>query len=422
MVKKYNPFRPNHPVFPGMFVGRMGEINRIDQILFQTKNGNPTNILLIGERGIGKSSLLLHTKSFAIGELWLDENKHDFLTVDFAIDEKTTLLDLAKKIKIGLERELKVSEKLLSSIQGIWEFIQRVETSVVKVRDPGKDRSITEFIDEFIFSLSDTVRAITSEGDKVIDLHCRKDGLVILIDEADKASDELGLGSFLKLLSEKLVSEGCNQVLIVLAGLPRVHEVLQKSHGSALRLFEEFVLSPLSPIEVKQVIHRGLKEAHEKNKIETKIEDSALDLIVDYSEGYPHFVQQIGYSAFDIDSGNHITAADVKTAMFMPKGALDLIGNRYYKELYYGKIEKNAYRGILQIMATKWNGWITKKEIKEQFKGKVSELNNGLNALIKRNIILIKEGERGVYRLQWASFAFWINGFTKMEQGIKSEA
>ena len=49
-------------------------------------------------------------------------------------------------------------------------------------------------------------------------------------------------------------------------------------------------------------------------------------------------------------------------------------------------------------------------------------MNNGLNALIKRNIILIKEGERGVYRLQWASFAFWINGFTKMEQGIKSEA
>lgn len=88
MAKKYNPFRPNHPVFPGMFVGRMGEINRISQILFQTKNGNPTNILLIGERGIGKSSLLLHTKSFAIGELWLDDNKYNFLTVDFAIDEK----------------------------------------------------------------------------------------------------------------------------------------------------------------------------------------------------------------------------------------------------------------------------------------------------------------------------------------------
>jgi Cdc6-like AAA superfamily ATPase len=64
MARKFNPFRPNYPVYRGMFAGRWNEIMRIDKILFQTKNCNPTNIMIIGERGIGKTSLMLFTRFF----------------------------------------------------------------------------------------------------------------------------------------------------------------------------------------------------------------------------------------------------------------------------------------------------------------------------------------------------------------------
>lgn len=59
-------------------------------------------------------------------------------------------------------------------------------------------------------------------------------------------------------------------------------------------------------------------------------------------------------------------------------------------------------------MSNEWNGWITKTEIRKQFKGADKTLDNGLHALKMRNIILHEEGSRGRYRLQWASFAFWI--------------
>lgn len=55
---KYNTFRPNNIITPGMFVGRLEEINAIERCLFQAKNGNPQHFLVQGERGIGKSSLL----------------------------------------------------------------------------------------------------------------------------------------------------------------------------------------------------------------------------------------------------------------------------------------------------------------------------------------------------------------------------
>jgi hypothetical protein len=54
---KFNPFQPNKIVAPGMFAGRLPEINSIEQALFQAKNGNPQHFLLQGERGIGKLSL-----------------------------------------------------------------------------------------------------------------------------------------------------------------------------------------------------------------------------------------------------------------------------------------------------------------------------------------------------------------------------
>ena len=44
--EKYNPFRPNQPIFTGMFAGRMNEIERLDELLFQTKESNPSNMLI----------------------------------------------------------------------------------------------------------------------------------------------------------------------------------------------------------------------------------------------------------------------------------------------------------------------------------------------------------------------------------------
>ena len=52
------------------------------------------------------------------------------------------------------------------------------------------------------------------------------------------------------------------------------------------------------------------------------------------------------------------------------------------------------------------------EEIKSKFKGPESTLDNALFALRDRQIILAKEGERGVYRLQHKGFAWWIKMYT----------
>lgn len=99
-------------------------------------------------------------------------------------------------------------------------------------------------------------------------------------------------------------------------------------------------------------------------------------------------------------------------------GALDAIGNRYFRDDFYNKIQKDSYRQVLRIMADQLDRWVTKKEIRAAFSGSDSILDNAIKALRSRNIILSKEGERGVYRLQQRAFALWIKVNTALANGV----
>ncbi len=59
-------------------------------------------------------------------------------------------------------------------------------------------------------------------------------------------------------------------------------------------------------------------------------------------------------------------------------------------------------------MADNLDSWVTRRTIKQNFVGKDSTLKNALYTLRKRDIIISKEGEKGIYRLQQKAFALWI--------------
>jgi len=173
-------------------------------------------------------------------------------------------------------------------------------------------------------------------------------------------------------------------------------------------MFEEVPLGRLTDGEVEDVIELCLDRANKDNAQQTEIMQSAKHKLVDLSEGFPHFIQQFGYCAFEADNDGQIDDSDVVTAAFGPRGGLELIGDCYYRTDFYNKIQKESYRQVLRIMAEKQDAWITKAEIKRKFNGKDATLDNAIHALLERHIILPREGYRGIYRLQHRGFAMWI--------------
>lgn len=140
-----------------------------------------------------------------------------------------------------------------------------------------------------------------------------------------------------------------------------------------------------------------------------------MELIADMSEGYPHFVQQFAYSAFEEDKDNEISESDVLLGAHKENGALSQLGAKYFNELYYGRIGSNDYRLVLNAMAEFSDAWIHRKLITKQSGVKETTVNNALNAMKARNIILVDETRAGYYRLPTKSFAAWINAIKSIE-------
>ncbi len=126
------------------------------------------------------------------------------------------------------------------------------------------------------------------------------------------------------------------------------------------------------------------------------------------SEGYPHFLQQFCYNAFEFDSDNSIDIEDVNNGAHAEDGALDQLGVKFFSEMYVDKIWSDDYREVLNFMAEHGDDWVTRKAIISGTDVSESTVTNALSALKGRNIILSDDAKKGHYRLPTRSFATWI--------------
>ena len=169
------------------------------------------------------------------------------------------------------------------------------------------------------------------------------------------------------------------------------------------------------------VVEFGLRDAQRVNGTETKITHEALAMIAELSEGYPHFIQQFAHSAFAQDSDDVIDVADVTQGAYKENGALTQLGHKYFSEMYHAKISSEDYRRVLGAMAPHGDKWLQRKDIIAESGVSESSVTNALAALKDKNIILVEEGKRGMYRLPTKSFAAWINAIRSVTEKTGGE-
>jgi hypothetical protein len=395
---KFNPFRPGSVVSPGMFVGRYNEISVIEQSLLQTRGGNPQHFIVEGERGIGKSSLCLWVDHMAKGDTTYDgTNRLSFVVVSVELRDGMNYDDIVDSILVELKRTVASREPLMESCRKAWDFLSRFQISGVKYEKP-KAATDLKRLDELTNVLVDLIQE--SAG--------AVEGVLILVDEADRPDSDAHLGQLCKLLTERLARRQCENVCIGLSGLPELLGKLKDSHESSLRIFKVLTLEPLEPSERTAVIDRGMKEACEKSTQEIKISTAAKQLISHLSEGYPHFLQEFAHCAFASDADNDIDVQDVVSGTFSEHGALHQLGKKYFADIYLDQIGSEDYRRVLIGMAENLDGWLARPEIIKRSGVKERIVDNALHALKDRKIIIANPRVRGEYRLPTRSFAVWI--------------
>jgi hypothetical protein len=403
-MARYNPFKPGSIVHPGMFAGRTDELAILNKALFQTSNGNATHFLIHGERGIGKSSLLLVVDWLAKGSIVYDEHKYSFLTVNVELEPSDGYADIILKTARELHRELERNEQVKRLLKDVWTFITSWEVMGVKYK-----RDSTP-IDAMLEELADKFIAVASKMKEP------RQGIYLFIDESDKPEISAGLGEFAKVFTERLSKRGAYNVGVGIIGISTVIAKMRASHESSIRIFTPLELEPLKPGDRKDVVRRGLEDANKKNANATSVTDEALELISNFSEGYPHFIQQYAYCAFDQDQDWEIDVDDVRRAFLGEKGALQLLGERFFENMYTDEIRSDDYRTVLQVAARHFPNYVARKTLITESGLKSHTVDNALTALTRRGSLIARKGVSGQFRLPSQSFATWILAFKIAQQ------
>lgn len=407
MDRPLNPFDPSHPIAPGQFVGREREIEELKAALTHAKRGRPRHFLITGDRGAGKTSFLDYLRTNATSRA----QGFNFIVVDFAVGHKSTRLDLVRTVQEELDELLSIHSPVKDLLSKAWAFIQRFEAAGISYKpsepSPENHKEIIRSLADSLCKVISAVCVDVSTGE----LNLGYDGVLLLIDEVDQSSEDLDIGTFLKLLLERLNSAGCRQVVVGLAGLHSTRQVLIKSHPSSLRVFDELPLDDLKPEDVEGLIAHAELQVRNDGYDGFSFSPESVEQILEFSGGHAHFVHQFGYCAFEkaCQSSGHdfrIEATHVMNGAFESRGALELIGDMYFQVPYERMEDNRAMLAILDRACESPSVPFSVEMISAEAGIDAQTTKSTLNELGEMRILSVDKA-LGLYRIRHRCFAYW---------------
>ncbi|WP_404560131.1 hypothetical protein [Curtobacterium sp. AB7] len=130
-------------------------------------------------------------------------------------------------------------------------------------------------------------------------------GVAILVDEVQflrSAQLEAMIQALHKTVQRKL------PITFVGAGLPQIAELAGDAKSYAERLFRFPEIDSLGDDDAREALIRPAELE------EASFASDAVDLALEITKGYPYFLQELGYQAWEIAAGPEITADDIDAA------------------------------------------------------------------------------------------------------------
>lgn len=293
-----NPFSPGAGSPPPELVGREDTIEQA-RILFGRigQRRSEKSLILVGLRGVGKTVLL--------NELGRNAKAAGYHTIILEAHEDKSLAALLapplRSLLFELDRMANISEKVRRGLGVLKSFISAVKVKISEI-EIGLD--------------IEPERGTADSGDLEVDLS----GLFIAVAEAaqDRGTVIILLIDEIQYLSEKELSalimamhrmQQLQLPLILIgAGLPILTRLAGESKSYAERLFEFPTIGALSPVDARKALHDPVKN------VGVKFATDAINEIIRLTQGYPYFIQEWGYQAWNHSENTGITLADVQRA------------------------------------------------------------------------------------------------------------
>ncbi len=331
-----NAFLPAREITdPERFAGRRTQIEQCYLGLL----ADGCNLALLGNRGVGKSSLARQLSLLATG--------HNELLERYSIvhDRKLDFLSLSYTCGNSIRSTDHLLERLLSSTDCLspWVYDVPQAKKVLEAYNPKFEASVlgigiglggtksTETSSENPTPTHDIASVFTNVVSLLARQQPARDGILLVIDEFDQIGDKSGFASLLKALATNVP-----KLRFAIVGVAHDLYDLMKEHESSDRLFAGGVVDVLAmtPQELIEII--TIAENHIGGTV--IFEKGARNRLVSLAQGHPYMLHLLGKhslrSAWREGRAN-ITAADIETTIhtIAESGADPVLESRYKKAI-----------------------------------------------------------------------------------------
>lgn len=302
-----NPFSPGAGSPPPELAGRDGILEQAQVLFGRVRARRPEkSLLMTGLRGVGKTVLLNEMERMAQAEgyrtILVEAHENKSLAV--------LLVPHLRRLLFDLDRIAGAGNKVRRGIAVLKSFIGGIRVNIGDVEfglDIEPERGAADSGDLEV-DLPNLFTAVAEAAEE------RGVAVAILIDEIQYFnSPEL---SALIMAMHKMQQRQLPLVLIG-AGLPILPGLAGESKSYAERLFNFPDIGPLPEPDTAKALKDPIKEAGEA------IEQDALHEIFRLTKGYPYFLQEWGYQAWNHATASPVSLRDVRETTELVTRRLD---------------------------------------------------------------------------------------------------
>lgn len=372
---KHSPFTPGSPVPVELFVGRSRQIQDMLRYMKQSLYGSQENVFLLGERGIGKSSVASFLHYFA-------ETQENMLGIHIFLGGVSDLDEVVHHIFEQLLKESKGQAWFEDIRKFFGDYIEEIGLFGVSVSFTPPRENLKELTKQFPEALHNVLEEIREQ----------KPGLFIALDDINGLANKEEFANWYKSFVDKIATHYDDfPVFLILIGLPEIWDTLLLQQPSLMRIFRIVEIERLSDNEVREFFKRAFK------KVKMEVEDEALRFMTTMSSGLPILMHEIGDEVFWNDEDGIIKKRD---AILGVVAAAENIGKKYLDPKVYRAIRSKRYKSILRKLGQPISRSFTKKEIEKRLNESEKKVfHNFLRKLKDIGIIeQDKDKGRGAYR------------------------
>ena len=290
---KVNPYRPGAGLMPMYLAGRDEDIENITQMFLALTMNIPTqSIIFSGLRGVGKTVLINRLQKIA-------EDK-DIFCRHIVVEERNDFISQIAACSQAFLRKVSAKERFRNLIQKPLDAIKALVISF----DPNDNTFSLSLQEKELYSSTNLTQSLTEVFVTIGETAYKTEiPICFFIDEIQYMKSE-ELGSLIAALHR--TNQLGYPIMIIGAGLPKIYKMLsdEKSYSERLFLYKE--IGSLTREQAKKAIEEPAK------KFGVFYSDSAIDKIVNVTNGYPFFIQQLCKIVFHSTDGDFIDIDDIK--------------------------------------------------------------------------------------------------------------